>query len=168
MPITAGSGPTILSASPDTTIPRRIHFGALRVLNDDTVAPGEGSERIPTRMMEIVSLVLSGRLEAATAWATHAAPQAGRIAGDAAGTGASRTARMNASARAGEVPADLGHHPTPRYAPQPDRTRAREAQRVPADRGSEGRGGEHVGWIHQTAWFPIRSTSTPVGKPGIA
>lgn len=22
--------------------PRRIHFGALRVLNDDTVAPGEG------------------------------------------------------------------------------------------------------------------------------
>lgn len=30
--------------------PGRIHFGALRVLNDDTVAPGEGSERIPTRI----------------------------------------------------------------------------------------------------------------------
>ena len=42
--------------------PGRIHFGALRVLNDDTVAPGEGFGTHPHENMEIVSLVLSGAL----------------------------------------------------------------------------------------------------------
>ena len=30
--------------------PRRIHFGALRVLNDDTVAPGEGFGMVASGM----------------------------------------------------------------------------------------------------------------------
>ena len=34
--------------------PRRIHFGALRVLNDDTVAPGEGFGMHPHKNMEVV------------------------------------------------------------------------------------------------------------------
>jgi redox-sensitive bicupin YhaK (pirin superfamily) len=42
--------------------PERIHFGALRVLNDDTVAPGMGFSKHPHDNMEIVSIPLSGDL----------------------------------------------------------------------------------------------------------
>jgi len=40
----------------------RIHFGALRVLNDDTVAAGKGFDKHPHDNMEIVSIPLSGDL----------------------------------------------------------------------------------------------------------
>lgn len=43
--------------------PSRIHFGALRVLNDDTVAGGMGFGKHPHDNMEIVSIPLSGDLE---------------------------------------------------------------------------------------------------------
>ena len=42
--------------------PRRMHFGMLRVLNDDTVAPGEGFEMHPHKNMEVVSIPLRGYL----------------------------------------------------------------------------------------------------------
>lgn len=43
--------------------PERIHFGALRVLNDDTVEPGMGFGTHPHDNMEIVSIPLEGDLE---------------------------------------------------------------------------------------------------------
>ncbi|MCQ0112097.1 hypothetical protein SAMN04487906_0868 [Zhouia amylolytica] len=43
--------------------PERIHFGALRVLNDDTVAGGMGFGTHPHENMEIVSIPLKGALE---------------------------------------------------------------------------------------------------------
>ncbi|HWB24222.1 MAG TPA: pirin family protein [Chitinophagaceae bacterium] len=43
--------------------PKKIHFGALRVLNDDTVKGGFGFSRHPHDNMEIVSIPLSGDLE---------------------------------------------------------------------------------------------------------
>jgi redox-sensitive bicupin YhaK (pirin superfamily) len=43
--------------------PERIHFGALRVLNDDTVAAGMGFGKHPHDNMEIVSIPLEGDLE---------------------------------------------------------------------------------------------------------
>ncbi len=42
--------------------PERLQFGALRVLNDDTVAPGMGFGKHPHDNMEIVSIPLSGDL----------------------------------------------------------------------------------------------------------
>ena len=42
--------------------PERVHFGALRVLNDDRVAPGEGFHTHPHKNMEIVSIPLKGYL----------------------------------------------------------------------------------------------------------
>ncbi|NCI45070.1 pirin family protein [Sediminibacterium soli] len=42
--------------------PERMHFGALRVLNDDTVAKGMGFGKHPHDNMEIVSIPLSGDL----------------------------------------------------------------------------------------------------------
>lgn len=42
--------------------PQRIHFGMLRVLNDDTVAPGEGFNTHPHKNMEVISIPLKGYL----------------------------------------------------------------------------------------------------------
>ncbi|MBI1184009.1 pirin family protein [bacterium] len=43
--------------------PERMHFGVLRVLNDDTVAPGMGFSKHPHDNMEIISIPLEGALE---------------------------------------------------------------------------------------------------------
>lgn len=43
--------------------PKKVNFGALRVLNDDTVAPGMGFSKHPHDNMEIVTIPLSGALK---------------------------------------------------------------------------------------------------------
>ena len=42
--------------------PERVHFGMLRVLNDDFVAPGEGFDMHPHKNMEVISIPLKGYL----------------------------------------------------------------------------------------------------------
>lgn len=42
--------------------PQRVHFGKLRVLNDDTLAPGEGFDMHPHKNMEVISIPLKGYL----------------------------------------------------------------------------------------------------------
>lgn len=42
--------------------PERIHFGALRVLNDDSVAPSMGFDTHPHKNMEVISIPLKGYL----------------------------------------------------------------------------------------------------------
>ena len=42
--------------------PGNMHFGPMRVLNDDTVQPGTGFGMHPHKEMEIVSIVLKGQL----------------------------------------------------------------------------------------------------------
>ena len=43
--------------------PERIQFGALRVLNDDIIAPGKGFGSHPHDNMEIITIPLEGSLE---------------------------------------------------------------------------------------------------------
>lgn len=43
--------------------PERMHFGKLRVLNDDIVAPGQGFGMHPHNNMEIITIPLRGSLE---------------------------------------------------------------------------------------------------------
>lgn len=43
--------------------PSRVHFGMLRVLNDDIVAGGEGFGMHPHNDMEIITIILKGALE---------------------------------------------------------------------------------------------------------
>ena len=43
--------------------PQKIHFGALRVLNDDIIAPNMGFGMHPHNDMEIITIILEGALE---------------------------------------------------------------------------------------------------------
>lgn len=135
--------------------PQRVHFGALRVLNDDTVAPGEGFGTHPHDNMEIVSLVLEGALKHGDSMGHMKVLKPGELQVMTAGTGITHS-EMNASRDEPVkflqiwVITDADGH-TPRY---------NQIELAPAKRNElrlivapEGRGGDHVGWIHQTAWF---------------
>ena len=87
--------------------PQRIHFGALRVLNDDTVAGGEGFGSHPHDNMEIVSIPLSGELRHEDSMGHGEVLRPGEIQVMSAGTGY-RPQRIQQPARpGGEIPANL-------------------------------------------------------------
>ncbi len=67
--------------------PERMHFGVLRVLNDDTVAPGQGFGTHPHDNMEIVSIPLEGDLEHKDSMGNTAVIQQGDVQVMSAGTG---------------------------------------------------------------------------------
>lgn len=67
--------------------PNRIHFGSLRVLNDDTVAPGMGFGRHPHDNMEIISIPLEGDLEHGDSMGSQAIIHQGDVQAMSAGTG---------------------------------------------------------------------------------
>ncbi|MFL5788696.1 MAG: pirin family protein [Flavisolibacter sp.] len=67
--------------------PTRIHFGALRVLNDDTVAPGMGFGKHPHDNMEIISIPLEGDLEHADNTGTKQVIKKGDVQVMSAGSG---------------------------------------------------------------------------------
>ncbi|MCW5923354.1 MAG: pirin family protein [Saprospiraceae bacterium] len=67
--------------------PERMHFGVLRVLNDDIVAPGRGFGTHPHDNMEIISIPLSGDLEHKDSMSNTAVIRQGDIQVMSAGTG---------------------------------------------------------------------------------
>lgn len=67
--------------------PERVHFGALRVLNDDTVAPGMGFGTHPHNNMEIISIPLEGDLEHKDSIGNTAVIRNGDVQVMSAGTG---------------------------------------------------------------------------------
>src|SRR2546430_9955914 len=67
--------------------PERIHFGTLRVLNDDSVAAGGGFGRHPHDNMEIISIPLSGDLEHQDSTGKHEVIKQGDVQIMSAGTG---------------------------------------------------------------------------------
>jgi len=67
--------------------PDRMHFGALRVLNDDRVAGGRGFGRHPHENMEIISIPLEGDLEHRDSMGNVAVIRAGDVQVMSAGTG---------------------------------------------------------------------------------
>lgn len=75
--------------------PERIHFGALRVLNDDTVAAGMGFGTHPHDNMEIISIPLSGDLKHKDSMGNEAIIKQGDIQVMSAGTGIAHS-EMNA------------------------------------------------------------------------
>lgn len=67
--------------------PERMHFGVLRVLNDDSVNPGMGFSTHPHSNMEIVSIPLQGDLEHKDSMGNTTVIQQGDVQVMSAGTG---------------------------------------------------------------------------------
>jgi quercetin 2,3-dioxygenase len=71
----------------DYVDPENLHWGALRVFNDDTIAPGEGFPTHQHRDMEIVTYVLSGQLAHRDTLGNHGIVGPGGVQFMSAGTG---------------------------------------------------------------------------------
>ena len=67
--------------------PSRVHFGALRVLNDDTVAGGMGFGMHPHDNMEIITIPLAGKLEHKDSMGNSGIINKGEVQVMSAGTG---------------------------------------------------------------------------------
>ncbi len=67
--------------------PHNVHFGALRVFNDDVIEPGQGFPLHPHREMEIVTLVLEGEITHEDDAGHRGVVRAGDVQRMSAGTG---------------------------------------------------------------------------------
>ena len=135
--------------------PERIHFGALRVLNDDTVAGGEGFGAHPHDNMEIVSIPLEGELRHQDSMGHTSVLRTGEIQVMTAGTGIIHSEFNNSPDRPVKF-LQIWVFPDRRGLP----TRYEEITLAPARTNElrtivapEGNGSEHTAWIHQSAWF---------------
>jgi redox-sensitive bicupin YhaK (pirin superfamily) len=136
--------------------PSRIHFGALRVLNDDTVSGGMGFGEHPHDNMEIISIPLEGDLEHKDSMGNTTVIRNGDIQVMSAGTGIYHS-EYNRNKDATVKFLQIWVFPnkknvTPRYDQITMNTadRQNQFQQVlspnPEDAGV---------WVHQDAWFHL-------------
>lgn len=136
--------------------PERIHFGALRVLNDDTVSAGMGFGKHPHDNMEIISIPLEGDLQHQDSMGNIATIKHGDIQVMSAGTGIQHS-EYNASKTDLVKFLQIWVFPktrnvTPRY----DQItlnvddRQNKLQQILSPNADD----EGV-WIHQDAWFHL-------------
>lgn len=132
----------------------RMHFGVLRVLNDDVVAPGMGFGTHPHDNMEIITIPLEGALEHKDSMGTSSVIRAGEIQMMSAGTGIQHSEFNHEKDKAINL-LQIWIFPnkrdvTPRYDQQTiDETKlvnnwSQLLSPSPDDDGI---------WVHQNAWF---------------
>lgn len=153
--------------------PDRMHFGVLRVLNDDIVAPGMGFGTHPHDNMEIISIPLSGDLQHKDSMGNIAVIRNGDIQVMSAGTGI-RHSEFNKNHDSEVHFLQIWVFPNqrnvePRYDQitlKPNDRKNRLQQILSPDRDDAGV------WIHQDAWFHLadfdagKETSYQIRKPG--
>ncbi|MBI1192088.1 MAG: pirin family protein [Bacteroidetes bacterium] len=132
----------------------RMHFGVLRVLNDDAVAPGKGFGRHPHSNMEIISIPLQGALVHQDSMGNKSIIRQGDIQVMSAGTGVEHSEFNNSNSEQVRflqiwvIPRAKGV--APRYdqqqIPEAPNTLVQVLSPSPEDQGV---------WIHQNAWFSI-------------
>ncbi len=137
--------------------PSRIHFGALRVLNDDTVSAGMGFGRHPHDNMEIISIPLEGDLEHGDNMGTQQVIRKGDVQVMSAGTGIVHSEKNKNSDRQVKF-LQIWVFPNkenvpPRYDQQTfnEAERINRLQTVVSPFGSTDGGVQ----IHQDAWFSL-------------
>lgn len=136
--------------------PERMHFGLLRVLNDDTVAAGMGFGKHPHENMEIVSIPLSGALAHKDSTGRNEVIKTNDVQIMNAGTGIAHS-EMNASATEEVKFLQLWVFPKQRniepgyeqktFSPL---ERINKVQTVVSPNKEEG-----SVWINQDAWFSL-------------
>ncbi len=136
--------------------PERMHFGALRVLNDDIVAEGMGFGTHPHDNMEIISIPLEGDLEHKDSMGNIAVIKHGEIQVMSAGSGITHS-EYN---RNQDKPAKFlqiwvfpnKKNVTPRY----DQIKIDiEARKNNFDQILSPNSNDSGVWIHQDAWFHL-------------
>lgn len=135
----------------------RMHFGALRVLNDDAIAPGTGFGLHPHSNMEIVTIPLSGALTHGDSIGHSETINAGDIQVMSAGRGLRHSEKNEDLNRWAEllqiwvIPEK--ENVEPRYESAIIRDLLKENQITTIVSPYPGVG--HGLWIHQQAWFSI-------------
>lgn len=134
--------------------PKRVHFGALRVLNDDQVAAGMGFDTHPHDNMEIISIPLEGDLEHKDSMGNIAVIRKGDVQVMSAGSGITHS-EYNKNNNSLVKFLQIWVYPnkqnvTPRY----DQITLNEADRKNRFQQilSPSANDESV-WIYQDAWF---------------
>jgi len=136
--------------------PERMHFGVLRVLNDDTVAAGMGFGTHPHENMEIISIPLEGDLEHQDSMGNTTVIRNGDIQVMSAGTGI-RHSEYNRNKDQAVKFLQIWIFPnkkdvTPRY----DQITLNLEDRKNKLQQILSPNAEDAGvWIHQDAWFHI-------------
>ena len=135
--------------------PARVHFGALRVLNDDTVKGGYGFSKHPHDNMEIVSIPLSGSLEHKDTTGRHEIIHQQDVQIMSAGSGISHS-EQNADKSADVKFLQIWVFPkeqniTPRYEQKTFNPAERQNQVITVVAPDN----EQAVWINQDAWFSL-------------
>lgn len=133
----------------------RIHFGALRVLNDDTVAGGRGFSKHPHDNMEIVSIPLSGDLEHNDSTGRHAIIKQGDVQIMSAGSGITHSEK-NANSHAPVEFLQIWVFPKERnIAPRYNQKSFPKAERLNQLTTVVAPDNDNAVWINQNAWFTL-------------
>lgn len=136
--------------------PDRMHFGALRVLNDDIIAAGMGFGTHPHDNMEIITIVLQGELAHRDSMGNGSVIRPGEVQVMSAGTGIQHS-EFNHSEENETSLLQIWVFPDkknvePRYGQakfQEDEMKGKWRTVVSPD------GAEQSLWIHQQAWFSL-------------
>lgn len=145
--------------------PDRVHFGALRVLNDDTVAPGMGFGTHPHDNMEIISIPLEGDLEHKDSMGNTSVIRHGDIQVMSAGTGI-RHSEYNRNRDKQVKFLQIWVFPDKRdVEPRYDQITLNLADRKNTFQQVLSPNPDDAGvWIHQQAWFHLADFETGFSK----